>query len=71
MVQLTHRTVYTPNAEDFDDYRLKFDTALAFPLKADGLSWKVGVRNDYSSRPESGLERLDNTYFTSIVLTLK
>lgn len=69
--QFTHHTTFSPDVEDFDNYRLKLDTALTLPLKADRLSWKVGMRNEYNSRPQPGLDRLDNTYFTSIVLTLK
>jgi putative salt-induced outer membrane protein YdiY len=70
-LQFTHATVYSPDVEDFDDYRLKLDTALVFPLKDDRLAWKLGMRNEYNSRPQSGLDRLDNTYYTSIVWTLK
>ena len=69
--QLTHGTVYSPDFLEFDNYRLRLDTALLFPFKDERLSWKVGMRNEYNSRPQSGFERLDNTYYTSIVLSLK
>jgi putative salt-induced outer membrane protein YdiY len=67
----THSTVYSPDFEDFDNYRLKLDTALAMPFKDDRWAWKIGMRNDYNSRPQPGLERLDTEIYTSIVLTLK
>lgn len=70
-LQFTHSTAYSPDVQDFDNYRLKADTALLFPLKDERLSWKLGMRNEYNSRPQPGLERLDNTYYTSIVWTLK
>jgi len=70
-VQFTHSTVYSPDFLEFNDYRLKLDTALLMPFKDDRWAWKVGMRNDYNSRPQRGLDRLDNTYYTSIVLTLK
>lgn len=69
-VQLTHSTTYSPDFEDFDSYRLDVDTALAFPLKKDAWKLKVGMRNEYNSRPVLGLERLDNTYYANIVLEL-
>jgi len=69
--QFTHSAVYTPDFEDFADYRLKFDTALLIPFKDDRWAWKVGMQNDYNSRPQSGLDRLDNTYYTSIVLSIE
>ncbi len=69
--QFTHSTVYSPDFLEFDDYRLKLDWALLMPFKDERLAWKIGLKNDYNSRPQAGLDRLDNTYYTSIVLTLK
>jgi putative salt-induced outer membrane protein YdiY len=70
--QFTHSTVYSPEVEDFDNYRLTLDTALAVPL-ADSDIWKlkVGMTNEYNSRPQPGFDRLDNTYYANIVLELK
>jgi hypothetical protein len=36
-------------------------------------SWKlrVGVSNDYNSKPGTGVERLDTGYFTRMVLNWK
>ena len=70
-VQLTHSTVYTPDFQEFDNYRLRLDTALLMPFKDERLAWKVGIRNEYNSRPQPGFDRLDNTYYTSIVLSLE
>jgi putative salt-induced outer membrane protein YdiY len=69
--QFTHSTVYSPDFLEFDDYRLKFDTALLIPFKDERLAWKLGMRNEYNSRPQSGFDRLDSTYYTSIVLSLR
>ncbi len=69
--QFTHSTVYSPDFLEFEDYRLKLDTALVFPFKDDRWAWKLGMRNDYNSRPQPGFDRLDNLYYTSIVLSLK
>lgn len=70
-LQFTQSTVYTPDIEDLDDYRMKFDTAFLIPFKDERWAWKVGMRNDYNSRPQPGLDRLDNLYYTSIVLSIE
>ncbi len=70
-LQFTHSTVYSPDVEEFNDYRLACDTALLLPLKNDVWSWKIGMRNDYNSNPQPALDRLDNLYYTSIVLRIR
>ncbi|HNQ22000.1 MAG TPA: DUF481 domain-containing protein [Phycisphaerae bacterium] len=70
--QFTHSTTYSPSLEEFSDYRLVLDTALAFPLaNSDVWKLKLGVKNEYNSNPQPGVERLDNTYYGNIVLELK
>ncbi|UCE60276.1 MAG: DUF481 domain-containing protein [Phycisphaerales bacterium] len=71
VAQFTHSTVYSPDIEDTANYRLRLDTALLIPFKDDRWAWKLGMTNEYNSRPQRGFERLDNTYYTSIVLSLK
>ncbi len=70
-IQFTHSTLYSPDFLEFADYRLRLDTALLIPFKDERWAWKIGMKNQYNSRPQSGLDRLDNTYYTSIVLSLK
>ena len=62
---------YSPDFEEFDDYRLDVDTALLMPLKSDNLKLKLGMRNEYDSQPVAGNERLDNTYYANLLLELK
>lgn len=69
-LQFTHSTTYSPEVEDFDRYRLDVDTAMVFPLKKEEWSLKLGMRNEYNSRPLRGLERLDNTYYANVVVEL-
>ena len=64
-------TQFVPDFLEFDNYRLTLDTAVLIPFKNDRWAWKAGMRNEYNSRPQTGFDRLDNTYYTSIVLTLK
>lgn len=60
---------YAPSVEDFGDYNLNHDTGIEIPL---GLSdfWvlRLGVANDYKSRPAFGRKSLDTTYYTRLVL---
>ena len=70
--QFTHATTYSPSFDDFDDYRLTLDTAFAFPLaNSDVWKLKLGMLNEYNSRPQPGLDRLDNTYYANVVLEIK
>ena len=70
--QFTHSTTYSPGFDDFDDYRLTLDTAIAFPLaNSDVWKLKLGMLNEYNSRPQPGLERLDNTYYANVVFEIK
>ncbi len=68
--QFTQVTRFSPDIEDTSDYRLDFDTAIVFPLKKDEWKLKLGIRNEYNSRPQPGLERLDNTFYANIVMSL-
>ena len=70
-LQFTHAASYSPDAHNFSDYRLTLDTAMLMPFQNDRLAWKLGMRNEYNSQPQPGLKRLDNTYYTSIVWTLR
>lgn len=70
--QFTHSTVYSPSLEDFGDYRLVLDTALAFPIgKTENWKFKTGVKNEYNSDPQPGFDRLDNTYYANILVEFK
>lgn len=69
--QFVHSGTYSPDIEETNDYRLDFDTALVFPFQNEDLKLKIGVRNEYNSRPARGIDRLDSTYYANIVLKLK
>jgi putative salt-induced outer membrane protein YdiY len=69
--QFLHSTTYSPDVEDFDDYRLALDTAMLIPLRAHEWKLKLGVINQYDSKPQPGVERLDNTYYANILVELK
>ncbi len=69
--EFKHTSTYSPDMQDFDDYRLEVDTALVLPMKNEVWKLKLGVRNEYNSRPLPGIDRLDSTYYANVVLELK
>jgi putative salt-induced outer membrane protein YdiY len=70
--KLESRLTYMPAVEEFGDYRIKHESYVEFPI-AQTHYWRIrmGMSNDYNSRPQPGVKRLDTTYFTRIVLNFK
>jgi putative salt-induced outer membrane protein YdiY len=70
-LQFTHAGAYYPTFDGLDDYRLEFDTAFLIPLASSDM-WrlKFGMKNEYNSMPRPGVDRLDNTYYANILVTL-
>jgi hypothetical protein len=64
---MNNNLTFVPAFDDFANYRAVHDSNLEFPLSG---NWKfrVGVNNDYTSRPSSGVEKLDTTYYGRFVL---
>jgi putative salt-induced outer membrane protein YdiY len=67
--KMNNKITWTPSFEDFANYRLVHETTFDLPIKT-GEFWKLrlGVNNDYQSRPPVGVEKLDTTYFTALLL---
>jgi len=63
---------YLPSFEDFTDYRIVHDSGIEMPLSAGGF-WKlrIGVNNQYNSRPPQNRENLDTMYYTRLLLNWK
>lgn len=66
--KLTNALTYTPAFKDFGNYRLHHESAVELPLTAALWKLRFGVANDYQSIPPAGVDRLDTTYFTSLIL---
>ena len=62
---------YLPALKDVADYRFIHDSAIELPLAADFWKLRLGVVNDYNSRPPGGRENLDTTYYTRLLLRWK
>jgi len=72
-LRFTHTTVYSPSLEDFAEYRVTLDTAVAIPLgpKSDLWKLKLGFRKDYNSDPQPGFDNLDSTVYANIAVDIK
>jgi hypothetical protein len=67
--KMNNVVAWTPSFKEFANYRLVHETSLDLPIKT-GEFWKLrmGVNNDYQSEPVGGVEKLDTTYFTALIL---
>lgn len=68
---LTNRLSYVPTFEDFGNYVLTHESTYELPFLATQWKLRLGVANDYNSQPGRGVEKLDTTYFTRLVLNWK
>lgn len=65
--QLNNSITVVPSFDDFANYRAIHDSSFEIPLSG---NWKfrIGMNNDYTSRPATGVEKLDTTYYGRFVL---
>jgi Protein of unknown function, DUF481 len=68
---LVSRVSFVPAFSDFGNYRLTQESFLELPLANPRWKLRFGLSNDYNSRPSVGLEKLDTTYFSRLVLSWK
>lgn len=69
--KLVNRLSWVPTFEDFSVYRLTHESYLQLPIANSAWKLRVGVSNDYNSAPPAGLDNLDTSYFTRLVLNWK
>jgi putative salt-induced outer membrane protein YdiY len=62
---------YIPAFRDFTNYRVHHESSIEMPLTASLWKLRVGIANEYESIPPAGVDRLDTTYFTSLILNWK
>jgi putative salt-induced outer membrane protein YdiY len=67
--KLVNRISIVPAFDDFANYRLTHESFLELPLAAPSWKLRMGVGNDYNSTPPIGVEKMDTTYFTRLVLS--
>lgn len=68
--RLNNSLTITPSFDDFANYAITHESTLEMPL-AGSVDWKlrVGVKNDYNSKPPAGLEKHDWSYLSQLVFT--
>lgn len=67
--KLVNRLAIIPSFDDFSNFRLTHESFYEVPLLASEWKLRLGVSNDYNSKPGIGIDRLDTSYFTRLVLT--
>lgn len=70
-LSLVNRLSYVPAFEDFSNFVATHESYIEMPVAASQWKFRMGVSNDYNSKPGRGVERLDTTYFTRLVLNWK
>lgn len=67
--KMNNVVTWTPSFKEFSNYRLMHETSFDLPVKGANF-WKLrlGVNNDYQSQPAGGVEKLDTTYFSALIL---
>ena len=69
---IVNRITWVPLFEDFANYRLQHESFLELPLADPKWKLRLGVSNDYNSKPPEDVEKkLDTTYFARLVLSFK
>jgi putative salt-induced outer membrane protein YdiY len=68
---LVNRLSIVPLFEDFANFRIQHESFFEIPLANPDLKLRLGVSNDYHSRPGDDVKKLDTTYFTRLVLSWK
>jgi hypothetical protein len=68
---VVNRLSFVPAFDNFNDYRASHESFLELPLHSPSLKLRMGIANDYNSKPAPGTKRLDTTYFTRLVLNWK
>jgi hypothetical protein len=68
---IINRLSYVPTFEDFSNYVATHESSFEIPLLSTQWKLRMGVANDYNSQPGRGIDKLDTTYFTRLVLSWK
>ncbi len=67
--KIVNRLSIVPSFDDFANYRLTHESFFEMPLAVPAWKLRAGVSNDYNSEPGVGVEKMDTTYFTRLVLS--
>ena len=63
---------YMPAFNNFGNYLIRHEAFLEFPIaKTENWKLRLGISNDYNSRPLPGVKKLDTTYGVRLVFRFK
>ena len=65
---LVNRISIVPAFSNFSNFTLTHESFFEIPTANPNWKLRLGVNNDYNSRPGTGLKKLDTGYFTRLVL---
>jgi len=68
---LVNRLTVVPSFNDFSNFRLTHESFLELPTANPNWKLRLGVNNDYNSKPGKGVDKMDTGYFTRLVLNWK
>ena len=69
--KIVNRLTYVPSFNDFSNFHFTHESFYEIPLANPAWKLRMGVNNDYNSKPGPGIERLDTGYFTRLLLNWK
>ncbi|MCF7688153.1 MAG: DUF481 domain-containing protein [Cephaloticoccus sp.] len=69
--KLVNRLAFVPAFDDFGNYTIKHESFYELPLANPSWKLRMGLSNDYNSQPGVGVDSLDSSYFTRLVLSFK
>lgn len=65
---IVNRVTFVPSFNDFSNYRATHESFYEMPFANPSWKLRVGVSNDYNSKPGLGVDKMDTAYFTRLVL---
>jgi len=68
-MRMLNSLTFVPAFDDFGTYRAVHDSSFEMPLAAAKWKLRLGLNNDYNSEPGPGVEELDTTYYSRLILT--
>ena len=66
--RLVNQLTYVPAFENLANYVITHESYYEIPLANPAWKLRLGVSNDYNSKPGPGVKKLDTTYFTRLLL---
>ncbi|GAB5562487.1 MAG: hypothetical protein SynsKO_41340 [Synoicihabitans sp.] len=68
-MKMNNSITFVPSFDDFADFRATHDSHFEMPLKSGPWKIRIGISNDFRSEPPVGLDELDTTWYTRMVLS--